>query len=113
MHGIKTESPKTWIAYEKDEEPKGRAINWLCDDDMLPNILPQAHIWAYNYNSNCYSNNAPKVDILGLSESFLQRLLLAKSEDVGNRPIAFVGLCFGGIVIAQVRFITLLIFTLI
>ena len=106
MHGIETESPKTWIAYEKDEEPKGRAINWLCDDDMLPKILPQARIWVYNYNSNCYSDNAPEVDILGLGESFLERLWFAKSEDVGNRPIAFVGSCFGGIVVAQVRFTT-------
>ena len=87
------------------------AINWLCDDVMLPKVLPQARIWVYNYNSNCYFDNAPEVDILGLGESFLERLWLAKSEDVGNRLIAFVGSCFGGIVVAQVRLTNLLMLT--
>ena len=74
MHGIETHSPKTWIAYEQDEEPKGRARYWLRDEDMLPKVMPQARIWTYDYNSNCYSDNAQEVDILGLGETFLEIL---------------------------------------
>ena len=102
MHGIETQSPKTWTAYEHDEEPKGRAINWLCDDDMLPRIIPSARIWVYDYNSNCYSDNAQHVDILGLGETLLESLWIAKDKDVGQRPLIFIGSCFGGIVVFQV-----------
>jgi hypothetical protein len=102
VHGIETHSPKTWIAYERDKEPKGRATNWLCDEDMLPNVMPQARIWAYDYNSSCFLDNAQQVDILGLGETFLEVLWGAMHKDVGRRLLLFVGSCFGGIVIAQV-----------
>lgn len=108
MHGIETHSPKTWIAYEQDEEPKGRARYWLRDEDMLPKVIPQARIWTYDYNSNCYSDNAQEVDILGLGETFLEVLWGAKDTDVGNRPLLFIGSCFGGIVVAQVGLLILL-----
>ena len=103
MHGIETYSPKTWIAYEHNKEPRGRATNWLCDEDMLPRILPQARIWAYNYNSNCYSDNAQEVDILGLGSSFLEILRGVRDKGIGKRKLVFIGSCFGGIVVAQVR----------
>lgn len=70
---------------------------------MLPEVMPQARIWTYDYNSNCYSDNAPQVDILELGETFLEILWRARDKDVGERPLIFVGSCFGGIVIAQVR----------
>lgn len=69
---------------------------------MLPNVMPQARIWVYDYNSN-YSNNAQHIDILGLGTTFLEILLGAQDRDVGKRPLIFIGSCFGGIVIAQVR----------
>lgn len=103
MHGIETCSPKTWTAYERDEEPRGRATNWLCDEDMLPKVLPQARIWVYDYNSYCYSGNAQKIDILGLGDSFLEMLRAAEDKGVGKRSLVFIGSCFGGVVIAQVR----------
>ncbi|KAL2046727.1 hypothetical protein ABVK25_011599 [Lepraria finkii] len=100
VHGMETQFPLTWIAYERDQEPRGRAINWLCDKDMLPRVIPQARIWAYNYNSKCYMANAQEVDIQGLGETFL-RLLAAKSNELGRRPLFFIGSCFGGIVVTQ------------
>lgn len=103
MHGIETQSPRTWIAYEHDHEPRGRATNWLCDEDMLPKVVPQARIWAYDYNSNCYSDNAQEIDVLGLGDSFLEMLRGAQDKGVGERVLVFIGSCFGGIVIAQVR----------
>lgn len=70
---------------------------------MLPKVVPQARIWAYEYNSNCYSDNAQEVDILGLGDSFLEVLRGAQDKGVGQRVLVFIGSCFGGIVIAQVR----------
>lgn len=101
VHGIETQSPRTWIAYEHDHEPRGRATNWLCDEDMLPKVVPQARIWAYDYNSNCYSDNAQEIDVLGLGDSFLEMLRGAQDKGVGERVLVFIGSCFGGIVIAQ------------
>ncbi|MCJ1424372.1 hypothetical protein MMC29_002260 [Sticta canariensis] len=101
VHGIETHSPKTWTAYERDEEPRGRATNWLCDKDMLPEAMPQACIWTYDYNSNCYSDNAPQIDLLGLGETFLEILRRARDQKIGERSLIFIGSCFGGIVIAQ------------
>ena len=91
------------MTFEREEEPRGRTINWLCDEDMLPRVIPQARILAYNYNSNCYSNDAQEVDILGLGESFLETLWIERTKDVGKRPLVFLGSCFGGIVVVQVR----------
>ncbi|KAL8819763.1 MAG: hypothetical protein Q9191_007661 [Dirinaria sp. TL-2023a] len=87
--------------HHEEKEPKGRAINWLCDDDMLPRMIPSARIWVYDYNSNCYSDNAQQVDILGLGETFLESLWIAKDQGVGRRPLIFIGSCFGGIVVVQ------------
>lgn len=70
---------------------------------MLPKVIPQARVWAYDYNSNCYSDNAQHVDILGLGDTFLEVLWGVKDKDVGSRSLIFVGSCFGGVVIAQVR----------
>ena len=39
---------------------------------------------------------------MGLGVSFLE-ILVAKSKDIGGRPLVFIGSCFGGIVVAQVR----------
>ena len=103
VHGIETQSPKTWTAYEHEKEPRGRATNWLCDEDMLPNVVPQARIWAYDYNSNCYSDGAPEIDILALGDTFLEMLRGAQDKGVGTRTLIFIGSCFGGILIAQVR----------
>lgn len=70
---------------------------------MLPRQIPQARIWAYDYNSNCYSDNAQQVDIPGLGEIFLRVLYEARSKGVGSRTLIFIGSCFGGVVVAQIE----------
>ncbi len=69
---------------------------------MLPHILPQARILLYEYNSNCYSDNAQEIDILGLGESFLAMLDAAEDNGIDKRSLLFIGSCFGGIVVVQV-----------
>lgn len=66
-------------------------------------VMPQARIWAYDYNSSCYLDNAQQMDILGLGETFLEILWRAKDKDVGRRLLLFVESCFEDIVIAQIR----------
>lgn len=75
MHGLDTTSPKTWIAYERDGPPslRGRAYNWLSDDDMLPAVVPKARIWTFDYNAN-YHSNASVVDLLALGDMLLRSL---------------------------------------
>ena len=70
---------------------------------MLPKVLPQARIWAYDYNSNCYSDNAQEIDVLALGDTFLEVLKGYQEQGIGERMLVFIGSCFGGIVIAQVR----------
>lgn len=101
VHGIETCSPKTWTAFEKDEEPRGRGVNWLVDEDILPRVVPQARIWVFDYNSN-YSRNAQVIGIKNLGETLLSFITM---EKLGTRPIVFIGSCFGGIVITQVGFL--------
>ena len=102
VHGIETTSPKTWIAYERDEEPKGRSFNWLKDANMLPSVIKGARIWAFDYNSN-YSHNAQTVRIDGLAATLLCHIL-DRRKDFESRKIVFIGSCFGGIVVAEVSF---------
>ena len=100
MHGIETWSPRTWNFYEPTGDPAGRGINWLCDDDMLPRVVPQARIWVYDYNS-FYSENAQRVRLKGLGENFIR--FIEQEETLGTRPLVLIGSCFGGLVVAQVR----------
>jgi hypothetical protein len=102
VHGIEACSPTTWTAYERDAEPRGRARNWLVDEDMLPSIVPQARIWVFDYNSR-YSSDAQDVRIEDLGKVFLS-FLSDRKHELGTRPIVFIGSCFGGIVVAQVGF---------
>lgn len=69
---------------------------------MLPEVIPQARIWVYDYNSNCYTDDAQQVDILDLGESFLDLLCSEKQRGIGKRPLIFIGSCFGGVLVAQV-----------
>ena len=71
---------------------------------MLPWVVPQARVWVYDYNSNCWSDQAGTVDLLAHGDVFLDLLwaTMAMDEQIGRRPLIFIGSCFGGIVVAQV-----------
>jgi hypothetical protein len=101
VHGIETTSPKTWIAYEQDTEPKGRSFYWLKDADMLPSIINRARIWVFDYNAN-YSHDAQTVRIDGLATTLLNSIV-DRHDEFESRKIVFIGSCFGGIVVAEVR----------
>ena len=70
---------------------------------MLPEVIPQACIWAYNYNSNCFSDDAQEVNIVGLGDAFLQMMQAKSDSGIGKRPLVFIGSCFGGLTVIEVR----------
>lgn len=99
IHGLDTESPRTW-EYKKKLEHGGGVVNWLADADMLPAAIPEARIFTYDWNANCFQD-APVKAILGHSDTLLTHL--AETRGTGARPIIFVASCFGGLVLAEVR----------
>ncbi|KAH6957931.1 hypothetical protein BKA56DRAFT_197550 [Ilyonectria sp. MPI-CAGE-AT-0026] len=97
IHGLDTESPRTW-EYKKKPEHGGGVVNWLADADMLPAAIPEARIFTYDWNANCFQD-APVKAILGHSDTLLTHL--AETRDTGARPIIFIASCFGGLVLAE------------
>jgi hypothetical protein len=68
---------------------------------MLPSVINRARIWAFDYNSN-YSRDAQTVRIDGLATTLLNSIV-DRPHDFKSRKIVFIGSCFGGIVVAEVR----------
>ncbi|KAI9847445.1 MAG: hypothetical protein M1838_000864 [Thelocarpon superellum] len=84
VHGLGTESPTTWIAYDDSQkdgiegspsapDPGRRYVNWLGDENMLPNKVPTARILSFNYDSSWYFH-APAQRLLPLAETLLTTL---------------------------------------
>jgi hypothetical protein len=101
VHGLQTTAAKTWTAYKNSKNAEGGECHWLCDEDMLPKVLPQARIWAFDYNFN-YSSNAQHVSVMDLGQVFLDMVRGKKDGQLGERMLIFIGSCFGGIIVAQV-----------
>lgn len=68
---------------------------------MLPSVVKGARIWAFDYNSN-YSHDAQTVKIDGLATALLN-FMKDRRDDFKSRKIIFIGSCFGGVVVAEVR----------
>lgn len=68
---------------------------------MLPSVIKDARIWVFDYNSN-YSHDAQTVRVDGLAATLLI-CMKDRRDDFESRKIVFIGSCFGGIVVAQVR----------
>jgi hypothetical protein len=68
---------------------------------MLPLVVKGARIWAFDYNSN-YSHDAQTVRVDGLATTLLS-CIQDRHDDFKSRKFIFIGSCFGGIVVAEVR----------
>jgi hypothetical protein len=73
VHGLDTQSPKTWEAYADGSESDGPLVNWLKDDFMLPNLVPNARINTYDWNANTFSGAAVD-DLFGHGITLLREL---------------------------------------
>ncbi len=74
-------------------------MNWLVDTDMLPHAIPEARIFTYDWDANCFGD-APVETLLGYADTFLRHV--AEGRGSKTRPIIFVASCFGGLILAKV-----------
>ncbi|KAL6695503.1 hypothetical protein J3F84DRAFT_374542 [Trichoderma pleuroticola] len=96
VHGLGSNVDWSWTWRDTST---GSTVHWLRDTYMLPSIVPNARIMAYNYDSK-WNWDAPKTrlelcgeDLIICLHSFRQR------EGVQDRPILFIGHSLGGLVI--------------
>ena len=54
-------------------------VNWLCDDDMLPRVVPSATIYTFTWDSDYYSN-APILRIRDVADTLLRKLQDQRDE---------------------------------
>lgn len=78
---------------------------------MLPSVVKGARIWAFDYNSN-YSHDAQTVKVDGLATALLN-FMKDRRDDFKSRKIIFIGSCFGGVVVAEVRIFNVLLSALV
>ncbi|QPC62822.1 hypothetical protein HYE67_005053 [Fusarium culmorum] len=101
MHGLDAQSPKTWLAWEDEDDPASRKVNWLCDKHMLPSSMPHARILTYDWNAN-YDSTASSDGFLGHADTLLDRIYVNREELSRLQiPLIFVASCFSGLLLAQ------------
>lgn len=81
LHGLDAESPKTWIAWKVDNDPRSGNVNWLSDDHMLPNALSKARILTYDWNGN-FDSKASQDIFVGHADTLLERIHGNRERDV-------------------------------
>ncbi|KAI0854712.1 hypothetical protein F4860DRAFT_522539 [Xylaria cubensis] len=91
IHGLDTDSPRTWTYKKGDSE-----INWL--ERLLPADVKDARIYTYNWDAKVF-NNAPVQTIFGHADRLLA--LIKANHGTLSRPILFIASCFGGLVLAE------------
>ncbi|KAM0278413.1 hypothetical protein ACHAQH_005168 [Verticillium albo-atrum] len=104
IHGLDTESAKTWVWTPKHGAP---AVNWLSDPSMLPKTVKQADIWTCDWQAHLFSppGQAPKRleelarDLLATLEAHLRQRTIPSSAPC--RQILFIASCFGGILLLK------------
>ncbi|RDW57811.1 hypothetical protein BP5796_12612 [Coleophoma crateriformis] len=95
IHGLETGSPRTW---EYWKEGASRRVNWISDADMMPAAVPEARIYTYDWDANCF-DDAPVHTLLGHADNLLARI--ARERGSQDRPMIFVASCFGGLILAE------------
>ncbi|KAF7530888.1 hypothetical protein G7054_g9423 [Neopestalotiopsis clavispora] len=94
VHGIGDANPEdAWVHTDTK-------ANWLKDATMLPGALPKARIMTYNYVSYWHGEKAVKQKV-GTVAGKLLNALDGKRSTCAQRPILFIGHCFGGLVIQE------------
>ncbi|PQE16458.1 WD40 YVTN repeat-like-containing protein [Rutstroemia sp. NJR-2017a WRK4] len=99
--------PTIWTQAPVQEEKR---INWLSDPTMLPALVTNARIMAFNYDSNWYGDNAIKLRLVHVANDLSRelerqrRISVPDAEpvlDCPSRRLIFIGHCFGGLVIEK------------
>jgi Putative serine esterase (DUF676) len=109
IHGLAANPVYTWVKQvpiknanlgRVNKEGNCREVVWL--KHLLPDIIPNARVLKYNYDSR-YLMNAPKENLRSIASRLVLGIheLRSREKNTQNRPIIFVGHSFGGIVIEE------------
>lgn len=119
VHGIGALPEKTWTFRHLDPKNANKVIqrvNWLSDETMLPSEFPKARIMTYGYDSVWYGEAPPRQSLDDIATEVLMELVQAREvssqshiahslrlmqpiQNCPDRPIIFIGHCFGGLII--------------
>ena len=77
IHGLDTQSPRQWVAWKQDGDPTSGEVHWLKDAHMLPQKIPSARIFTYDWNANI-DQGAAADGLLGFADGFLNELHMQK-----------------------------------
>lgn len=99
VHGLGSNVDWSWIW--QDKTGLRPSVHWLKDLGMLPTIVPNARILAYNYESRWHAD-APPTRLQLCCETLVQSLDNFRGQEP-KRPILFIGHSLGGLIILYVR----------
>ncbi|CAG9938715.1 unnamed protein product [Clonostachys rosea f. rosea IK726] len=93
VHGLGAIPDITW-------KEKTSSINWLSHKDMLPQAVPEARILRFGYDSLWMGETLIRTSLSTIAYNLLLSLNMMRVEDL-ERPLIFIGHCFGGLVIER------------
>ncbi|KAJ6102322.1 ARM repeat-containing protein [Penicillium sp. IBT 16267x] len=96
IHGLDTNSPKTWEWQAGDV-----TVNWLARPDMLPKTAERARIFYCDWPAELYE----RPDLIQKTVREFAVLLLAgirrRPLATDDRPIIFIASCLGGVILMK------------
>ncbi|OAL45498.1 hypothetical protein IQ07DRAFT_661604 [Pyrenochaeta sp. DS3sAY3a] len=99
IHGIGAHPDDTWCKnVSKTTEPEW--VNWLEKDNMLPDVVPNARIMRYGYESQWFGGGAIRQNASTVAKRMLLSLKRLRKE-TPSRPLVFIAHCFGGLVVLK------------
>lgn len=93
VHGLGAIPDITW-------KERKSGINWLSHETMLPSATPEARILRFGYDSLWMGKTPIRTSLSTIAYKLLLSLSMIRMEDL-QRPLIFVGHCFGGLVIQR------------
>ncbi|CAG8980794.1 hypothetical protein HYALB_00003719 [Hymenoscyphus albidus] len=96
--GLGADTTHAWI--HKGPDKKGK-WHWLKDDQMLPNVIPNARISVFGYRSQWFGKDAVQTDIKAIANELLESIQEERGVRNVKRPIIFIGHSLGGLVVAR------------
>ncbi|KAH7400986.1 hypothetical protein DE146DRAFT_677647 [Phaeosphaeria sp. MPI-PUGE-AT-0046c] len=93
VHGLGAIPDITWM------ERKSK-VNWLCHEAMLPSAVPNARILRFGYDSLWMGKTPIRTSLSTIAYKLLLSLTMTRMVDL-QRPLIFIGHCFGGLVIQR------------
>ncbi|KAI1169450.1 ARM repeat-containing protein [Nemania sp. FL0916] len=106
LHGLDTDSSRTWTHKDKEGKKERGDVNWLKDPDMLPHRIPNARIFTCDWPADMIKEkDTIQMTIIELARRLLRslqdQLITKKKRDHPSHPILFIASCLGGIILAQ------------